>query len=187
MLKLIDTLCDEVKNHPALMERITAIDEHDFTPIVNKVRYDLRQQGRNPSEKWLQHGILALKQYYAIAVIDGLNMHAVSDIVDIFWHAHILHTKDYFAFCDKVVGGYMHHDPLNHDDEHEVSRVDHLYRFTMRSYSRVFNYVDEEFTPKRLQEQRLMCVHFIADYSEFATQNAMLPASQEAQPWMAVG
>lgn len=37
-----------------------------------------------------------------------------SDLVDIGWHAFILHTVDYAAFCDRVAGRFVHHVP---DDE----------------------------------------------------------------------
>lgn len=35
---------------------------------------------------------------------------APSEPIDIMWHAWILFTKDYMAFCDKL-GGYIHHIP----------------------------------------------------------------------------
>lgn len=37
-----------------------------------------------------------------------------SDLVDIGWHTFILHTHEYRAFCDRVAGRFVHHEP---DDE----------------------------------------------------------------------
>jgi hypothetical protein len=34
-----------------------------------------------------------------------------SHLVDFGWHAFILHTKEYAAFCDRVAGHFLHHDP----------------------------------------------------------------------------
>ncbi len=34
-----------------------------------------------------------------------------SSTVDIGWHAFILYTKEYAAFCQRVAGHYLHHDP----------------------------------------------------------------------------
>ncbi|WP_223874049.1 glycine-rich domain-containing protein [Salinispora vitiensis] len=34
-----------------------------------------------------------------------------SDLVDIGWHTFILYTRDYAAFCDRVAGRFIHHDP----------------------------------------------------------------------------
>ena len=48
------------------------------------------------------------------------------------WHAHILSTKEYFAFCDRFNGGeYIHHDPTMTD-------VPRRYALTMKSYVELF-------------------------------------------------
>ena len=31
--------------------------------------------------------------------------------VDLYWHTHILHTKQYTADCQKYFGYFLHHDP----------------------------------------------------------------------------
>jgi len=31
--------------------------------------------------------------------------------IDLAWHEFILHTRDYTAFCDALVGSYIHHTP----------------------------------------------------------------------------
>ncbi|MHA7841207.1 MAG: glycine-rich domain-containing protein [Gammaproteobacteria bacterium] len=31
--------------------------------------------------------------------------------MDDVWHAHVLHTRDYFDFCNTIFGEYLHHDP----------------------------------------------------------------------------
>ena len=31
--------------------------------------------------------------------------------IDIFWHHHILHTKEYYADCESIFGSYLHHTP----------------------------------------------------------------------------
>ncbi len=36
----------------------------------------------------------------------------ISDMVDPFWHAHVLDTHSYHAFCTTVAGEYIHHVPL---------------------------------------------------------------------------
>jgi hypothetical protein len=35
----------------------------------------------------------------------------ISPIVDEVWHAFILFTSDYAAFCDEVFGRFVHHAP----------------------------------------------------------------------------
>lgn len=34
-----------------------------------------------------------------------------SNLVDIGWHTFLLHTRDYTAFCDRIAGRYIHHEP----------------------------------------------------------------------------
>jgi hypothetical protein len=36
---------------------------------------------------------------------------APSKPVDAFWHAFMLHSRAYTAFCELVAGDYLHHDP----------------------------------------------------------------------------
>ncbi|MFJ6386463.1 glycine-rich domain-containing protein [Streptomyces sp. NPDC091972] len=40
-----------------------------------------------------------------------------SELVDYGWHAFILHTVDYAAFCQKVVGRFVHHVPTDEDEQ----------------------------------------------------------------------
>jgi hypothetical protein len=45
----------------------------------------------------------------------------VSDMVDPFWHAHVLDTRSYHDFCTKVAGEYIHHVPLvSQSEENEL-------------------------------------------------------------------
>jgi hypothetical protein len=32
--------------------------------------------------------------------------------IDEVWHAHILHTKEYFRDCEEIFGRYIHHAPF---------------------------------------------------------------------------
>ncbi|MFC7866532.1 glycine-rich domain-containing protein [Streptomyces murinus] len=38
---------------------------------------------------------------------------APSKLVDYGWHAFILHTVDYAAFCQRIVGRFVHHVPTD--------------------------------------------------------------------------
>lgn len=42
-------------------------------------------------------------------------------ILDELWHAFILHTRDYHAFCDQFFGEYIHHEIEPLGKEHEIS------------------------------------------------------------------
>ena len=65
---------------------------------------------------------------------------APSKMIDEMWHAHILSTKEYFAFCERHNDGeYIHHDP---------SMVDVLsrYRLTHIRYIELFDEVPKDAT-----------------------------------------
>ena len=33
--------------------------------------------------------------------------------IDEYWHAHILHTRQYINDCTNIAGGYIHHEPAD--------------------------------------------------------------------------
>lgn len=37
--------------------------------------------------------------------------------VDKFWHAHILHSRDYVGMCNEIFGRYIHHQPSEESEE----------------------------------------------------------------------
>ncbi|WP_405113133.1 hypothetical protein OG559_05600 [Micromonospora sp. NBC_01405] len=44
-----------------------------------------------------------------------------SRLVDIGWHTFILHTHEYAAFCQRVAGRFIHHEPEPSPDEDRPS------------------------------------------------------------------
>src|SRR5688572_15833014 len=54
----------------------------------------------------------AMEEYrrFMYLVATGMEHVAPSRVVDAVWHAHILRTRDYDAFCREVVGRFVHHD-----------------------------------------------------------------------------
>ncbi|MFG1953067.1 glycine-rich domain-containing protein [Micromonospora sp. NPDC048830] len=40
-----------------------------------------------------------------------------SELVDIGWHTFILHTREYAAFCQRIAGRFIHHQPDPPSDE----------------------------------------------------------------------
>ncbi len=176
---LFDTLSPGLVLSEELVARLRTIEEHDFGGVKHKVCEDLGRAGRHVTDEWLNAGVLALKQYYAIAIIDGINMHAVSDAVDPFWHAHILHTRQYADFCNRLAGRYLHHEPLDHGKSADVDFVKRLYDFTMRRYAECFVFVDPDFHPASPGRDELVCLH---GGDEAAALYAAFPRDPEAQP-----
>jgi len=58
------------------------------------------------------------KRYIAIVCSNPNHRFPMTKAVDPFWHAHILHTKNYCAMCDRVNNGvYIHHEPLSEETD----------------------------------------------------------------------
>ena len=69
----------------------------------------------------------------ARAKLDGGDC-APSKKVDAMWHAHILSTRQYFAFCDRCnKNKYIHHNPT-------LTNGLVLYKDTLRKYAEYFGY-----------------------------------------------
>src|SRR5256885_7830936 len=74
---LLDTIVIPVT--PFHQERLVIIDQEDYSGVEWKARDELEKQGRVVTDEYMDEGILALKQYYAGALLDSRNEHAVSD------------------------------------------------------------------------------------------------------------
>ena len=123
--------------------RLKAIDNHDFTEVKRKVA----QETGNKDAAYLDKGILYLKRYYAMLVLDPLNPATMSLPVDPFWHFHTLFTHQYIAFSNHVFGEYVHHIPLLEDDAFAVQAVSALYEAMVKKQHLIFKDVDPTFVP----------------------------------------
>jgi hypothetical protein len=92
---------------PDLIKAKTLIDMLDVTPIVERLIN---------IEKWKKrHAIKACEQYKKFLYLkkkygDRYELPPSLD-VDEAWHAHILHSQDYYQFCREVYGSFLHHHP----------------------------------------------------------------------------
>lgn len=145
--------------HPDHLPRLKAIDDADYSGVLRKTHEHFQETGKAVTEEYLKRGVYALKQYYAIALLDPANAHAVSAAVDPFWHAHILHTSDYMDFCNLTVGEYMHHQPLDRTDKQKLENVRTLYQYTLDVLGQLFINVDSEFWSTDVSDALMICFH----------------------------
>jgi hypothetical protein len=148
-----------VSVHASIVARLHRIDNEDFRGTAKKVREHMSAIGSPVHDDYIVRGIFALKQYYAIALLDPANAHAVSRPIDPFWHSHLLHSELYQEFCDEVVGEYMHHRPLDHDNREHVAVIRRLYEYTVDVLPQVFKTIDPEFWPRKVSNADLICWH----------------------------
>lgn len=160
-MKKNKTLVDQiqVRLQAEHIRRLQIIENEDYSGVIRKTR-EYFEETRTPFDQmYLERGIRALKQYYAIALLDPANAHAVSIPVDPFWHAHILHTEQYATFCKGVVGEYMHHQPLDRDNNSQVENVKTLYDYTLEIMRKLFTDVDSDFWPEGNSDGLQICFH----------------------------
>ncbi len=143
-------LCVEHQN------RISIIDSHDFSKVERK----MKELYPFMTEEYITRGIFALKQYYASALFDPSNGHAISKEIDPFWHVHMLFSKEYQGFCEAVVGEFMHHKPLERSSKKEMAKARRLYRYTIQVLENVFTKLDKHFWPKKNVDAHTICFHF---------------------------
>lgn len=148
------------------LERMVRIDNENYKLVLQKTRKQLKWQGLPYRDDFLERGLLALKMYYAVAVLDGANPHAVSDIVDPFWHSHIICTEAYDLFCFETAGYFMHHVPHDEESEEQISALKDVYHYTMDIYDEIFYKVDREMNPRILTRDRCICWHFNTEQAE---------------------
>lgn len=139
--------------------RLQRIDEEDFSLVMKKVREELALQNIQVTDDYLIRGINALKQYYAIALLDPANAHAIPANLDPFWHMHILCTEQYFKFCNDVIGEYMHHMPLDRDDPAKVKNVSELYAYSLEMAPKLFHDPDRIFWAREFNQDDVICMH----------------------------
>lgn len=144
------SLCEEHRR------RIKIIDSEDYSGVMRK----MREQFPHMKQVELEEGIFALKQYYATALFDPSNGHAVSAEVDPFWHAHMLFSHQYDSFCKRVVGEMMHHQPMDKSDKKQLKKGVRLYRYTLQILGKVFKTVGDKMWAKKEIKSHLICMHF---------------------------
>lgn len=140
-MTLLDDIYVEVPKDK--LEQLMYIDSFDYSKLLRKVREELP----SVTDKYLKDGIENLKRYYAVRLLDPNKRHGVSVPVDVFWHTHIVFTREYFDFCDKVFGHYIHHVPLDVDDPNALEEVRQIYSHTLSMHEKIFHVVDREWWP----------------------------------------
>ncbi|OGT46669.1 MAG: hypothetical protein A3F17_05110 [Gammaproteobacteria bacterium RIFCSPHIGHO2_12_FULL_41_15] len=103
----------------------------DLSPLIERlVKID----------KWKKkHAILAVQQYRNYIFLRKKYPSKElppSKEIDAVWHAHLLHTKEYFMFCEQVFGYYLHHHP--HVTNNSKADLEKLFNLTQELYKREF-------------------------------------------------
>lgn len=102
--------------NPALTDKLLQLELYDFTPIR---RYAVKKLGWTPEQA--RDVIRKTKQWFSLELLDQGAHHVPDEEIDALWHAMVLNTVWYAAFCESVFGVFLHHNPPV-DDEDELDQ-----------------------------------------------------------------
>lgn len=99
----------------AIWERVNSID---FTPLCFKLE---KEHGWH--EEKINAALALYKQWLTLQVLYEDLSFAPSELIDEFWHVHILDTRKYMSDCNSIKGEYIHHYPYFGITEQENEEV----------------------------------------------------------------
>jgi len=134
---------DAAKQH-----RLYALEQEDLLSVVQFTHRKMARQGETPVLSEAE-AVEALRQYYALPLLEWPRQQfAISSVVDEYWHWHVLNTRGWRDFCNRVYGCMMHHVPLDPSSHVDFVRVRALYQETRQLLCEHFgNRVNERAYP----------------------------------------
>ncbi len=124
-----------IVNQNVINSTLQKVAELDFTPHGYKL-----QKEYGWSEEKINHTIKLYQEWLTLQVHYEELSFAPSELVDEFWHIHILDTRKYFQDCNKIKGSFIHHYPYFGLTEQENETVlEQGFELTKKLYSYHFN------------------------------------------------
>lgn len=102
-LKVNDSALVDQSAIDSIMNRV---NELDFTPHGYKL-----QKEYGWSQEKINHTIGLYKEWLVLQVLYEYLSFAPSELIDEFWHVHILDTRKYLNDCNVIKGEFIHHYP----------------------------------------------------------------------------
>ena len=118
-----------------IMDRVSTLD---FTPHGYKLE---REHGW--TEEKINHAIKLYKEWLVLQVFYEELSFAPSELIDEFWHIHILDTRKYMNDCNFIKGEFIHHYPYFGITEQENEAVlESGFELTKKLYLKHFGHAD---------------------------------------------
>lgn len=96
------------------------------------------------------------KKFLFLRIVHPDERLPMSKDVDEMWHIHVLHTRNYAAFCEEIgEGRFIHHGPTISEDENWSLMPDYL-NGTLVRYTEYFGHPSEKFW-KTISEHGACC------------------------------
>lgn len=115
---------------------IDKVNVLDFSPINQKLRTVDENFWTNEN---LQIAEGLYKKFLTLRLLDKDAILVPTEVIDEYWHQHILDTRKYQADCNQLFGGMLHHDPyFGLKDEEERQLNLQAFENTQRLWQEVF-------------------------------------------------
>lgn len=111
--------------------------ELDLQPILFKIQCEgemIEGEEINPEVAGrVYRQFLTLRQRYPERTL------VPSALIDLVWHYHILDTRKYIDDCDRLFGGYLHHDPYFGIDDNSLAENQEAWADTCKLWELEFS------------------------------------------------
>lgn len=112
--------------------------------LLDLTRLNLKLRDTSEGEGWpAEVCALAEVEYRRFLTLKRLVFSAPlvpNRLIDKFWHAHILDTKNYYADCLRLFGEFLHHYPyFGKRGDLDREELDRMFQRTKAMYLKLFN------------------------------------------------
>ncbi len=94
-------------------ERVARLNEEPLERVIWRL---IEQEGLEEEDARMLR--VEFLRFFSLAFMTD-QVISPSPLVDKFWHAFILHTRDYDEFCKKHLGHFFHHEPRDHTKKND--------------------------------------------------------------------
>ena len=107
---------------PRQLARLKALERYDISFVEDRLA---RDGGCHSTS--IADAVLGFKRYMALAALGFRGLPVPSPEVDDVWHAFLLFTREYSAFCRDAVGFFVHHTPTTREEPQDSLRASQVY------------------------------------------------------------
>ncbi|GAA1394378.1 glycine-rich domain-containing protein [Catellatospora coxensis] len=142
-----------------LLDPITvgAVLDDDLAALLVE---DVQKKFPEWSDDYCRRGVAQMVGFLAACAVAAEPL-SPSEPVDEFWHAFIVRTVPYAAFCERVAGRFIHHQP---DDDREkdeqesrIPKAEAMRARAVEVITAAGHEVDEEFWPELAADCNSKC------------------------------
>jgi hypothetical protein len=117
-----------------ILSKLNVVDNLNF----DRLKWKLRETGEYEAEA-LEFAEVEYKRFLKLLLLFPKEILVPSKAMDLFWHEHILDTRNYVKDTGQIFGRYLHHNPYFGGDKLEHEVWEETYNKTKRLYQQTYN------------------------------------------------